>query len=243
MKKILLAFALVAVVLGGCKGKTGPAGASGANGTDNPSKTNVYTTRFQTGVEPSNSYSGITWDRLDLNSQETSFTNDGNLFTGISSTEDVSAILVKFNIAGLIPSNAILTTAAIELVSTSSTTLTGPVTVGVHSMGYAWNNQADWHGNGSGALWGPQGQMFGSYCYGSAMGTVVIPTFYTGATNRIGFDVSTATIAGWMNGTNNGLAIVSENMGADTSTGTVVFSTPTDSNVSYRPVLEVNYTL
>jgi hypothetical protein len=75
------------------------------------------------------------------------------------------------------------------------------------------------------------------------MGTAVLPVSYTGATNRIGLDVSTATITAWMNGTNYGLAIVSENMGADAANGTAVFSTPTDSNVSYRPVLEVNYTL
>jgi hypothetical protein len=239
MKKILVLLLVVFAI--GCKGKTGPAGASGANGTDNPSKTNVYTARFETGAEPTDSYSGIIWDRLDSNSTEASFT-DGKLLTGISSNEDVSAILVKFDIAGLIPSNATLTTAAIELVSTSSTTLAGPVTVGVHSMLGVWTIQADWHGNGTGTLWTPSGQMFVSSCYGSAMGTAVIPVSYTGATNRIGLDVSTSTIAAWMTGTNNGLAIVSENMGAD-AVGTVVFSTPSDSNVSYRPVLEVNYTL
>jgi hypothetical protein len=74
------------------------------------------------------------------------------------------------------------------------------------------------------------------------MGTAVLPVSYTGATNRIGIDVSTATIAAWMNGTNNGLAIVSENEGSD-AVGSVVFSAPNDSTVSYRPVLEVNYTL
>jgi hypothetical protein len=245
LKKILMAMLLVAVV--GCKGKTGPTGATGATGTTGPTGTsgtntsNVYTARFQTGVYPSTAYAGVTFNRIDSLNASTNYPNDGKLIFASTSTGEKSALLVKFDIAGLIPSNATLTTAAIELVTTSATTLTGAVTIGVHKIGgYGWTYQASWNREDGSVYWGIS--PFGSNCYGSVMGTAVLPVSYTGATNRIGIDVSTATIAAWMSGTNNGLAIVSENEGTD-ATGSVVFSAPNDSNVSYRPVLEVNYTL
>jgi hypothetical protein len=240
LKKILMAVLVIAVV--GCKGKAGPVGATGSTGDTGSKASNVYTARFQTGVYPSAAYNGTTWNRIDSANPGTSYANDGNLIFANNSTAEKSALLVKFNIAGLIPSNATLTTAAIELVATAPTSLTGPVTIGVHGIGgYAWTYQANWNREDGSGYWGIT--TFGSNCYGSAMGTAVLPVSYTGATNRIGLDVSTATITAWMNGTNYGLAIVSENMGADAANGTAVFSTPTDSNVSYRPVLEVNYTL
>jgi hypothetical protein len=240
MKKILVLICVLATL--GCKGKTGPTGVSGTNGTNGSNSSNVYTARFQTGVDPSTSYNGTTWNRIDSANPGTSYVNDGNLILANTLTAEKSALLVKFDIAGLIPSNATITTSAIELVANTSTTLTGPATIGVYKIGgYGWTYQATWNREDGSVYWGTS--PFGSNCYGSAMGTAVLPVSYTGATNRIGLDVSTATIAAWMNGNNTGLAIVSENMGADTSTGTVVFSTPTDSTVSYRPVLEVNYTL
>jgi hypothetical protein len=245
MKKILILLLVVFVI--GCKGKngadgaTGPTGATGSTGTNGSDTTNVYTARFQTGVYPSTSYSGTTWNRIDSVNAGTIYSNDGKMIFSNTSAGEHSVILVKFNIAGLIPSNATLTTAAIELVANTSTTLAGPVTIGVHKIGgYAWTYQANWNCEDGSGMWG--GSHFGSNCYGSVMGTAVLPVSYTGATNRIGLDVSTATITAWMNGDNTGLAIISENEGAD-STGSVVFSTPTDSTVSYRPVLEVNYTL
>ena len=248
MKK--LSILLLVLVIGftvGCKGKTGPTGANGtngsngSNGTNGSDTTNVYTARFQTGVDPSTAYAGVTFNRLDSVNAGTIYSNDGKLIFSNTSAGEHSVILVKFNIAGLIPSNATLTTAAIELVSNTSTTLAGPVTIGVHKIGgYAWTYQASWNSEDGTVYWGYS--IFGSNCYGSVMGTAVLPVSYTGATNRIGLDVSTATINAWMNGDNTGLAIVSENQGAD-STGSVVFSAPNDSNVSYRPVLEVNYTL
>jgi hypothetical protein len=239
MKKLILIMLVILTI--GCKGKTGPAGVSGTNGTNGTTPSTFYTTRFQTGVEPSSSYAGVTFNRVDSLNADTAYSNDGSLILADSSTAEESALLVKFNIAGLIPSNATLTTDAIELVATSSTTLAGPVTIGVHKIGsYAWTYQASWNRFNGSSLWSLS--TFNSNCYGSVMGTAVLPVSYTGATNRIGIDVSTATIAAWMNGTNNGLAIVSENEGSD-AVGSVVFSAPNDSTVSYRPVLEVNYTL
>jgi hypothetical protein len=250
MKKLSILILALAIVLSvGCKGKTGPTGANGtngnngSNGTNGSDTTNVYTARFQTGVDPSTSYSGTTWNRIDSVNAGTIYSNDGKLIFSNTSVGEHSVILVKFDIAGLIPSNATLTTAAIELVANTSTTLVGPVTIGTHKMGMApWTYQASWNSSDGSVYWTSTGQIFGSYCYGSVMGTAVLPVSYTGATSRIGLDVSTATITAWMNGDNTGLAIVSENEGAD-STGSIVFSTPTDSTVSYRPVLEVNYTL
>jgi len=245
MKKILVLLLVVFAI--GCKGKngvdgaTGPTGATGSKGTNGSDTTNVYTARFQTGVDPSTTYAGVTFNRLDSVNAGTIYSNDGKLIFSNTPAGEHSVILVKFNITGLIPSNATLTTAAIELVSNTSTTLTGPVTIGVHKIGgYAWTYQASWNSSDGSVYWGYS--IFGSNCYGSVMGTAVLPVSYTGATNRIGLDVSTATIATWMNGDNTGLAIVSENEGSD-AMGSVVFSAPNDSNVSYRPVLEVNYTL
>jgi hypothetical protein len=248
MRKFSILIFVLAIGLSvGCKGKTGPTGANGtngnngSNGTNGSDTTNVYTSRFQTGVDPSTAYAGVTFNRIDSLNATGIYSNDGKLIFANTSTGEISALLVKFDIAGLIPSNATLTTAAIELVANTSTTLGGPVTIGVHKIGgYGWTYQTSWNREDGSGMWGIS--HFGSNCYGSVMGTAILPVSYTGATNRIGLDVSTATITAWMNGDNTGLAIVSENQGAD-STGSVVFSTPTDSTVSYRPVLEVNYTL
>jgi len=244
MKRIFLLLLCLGLVAIGCKGKTGPAGASGSSGpggTNGTTPSEFYTARFQTGVDPSTSYSGTTMNRIDSTNTTTSYPNDGSLIFASTSAGEQSAILLKFNIAGLIPSNATLQTAAVELVSTSSTSLSGPLTIGVHAISsYTWTFQATWSRFDGSMLWD---YGFGSTCYGATLDTAVLPASYTGGTNRIGLTLPIATITAWMNGTNNGLAIISEHAGADAATGTVVFSTPADSTASYRPVLEVNYTL
>lgn len=224
------------VLMAGCKAKTGPAGPSGKDGADS---SNVYTASFQTGVEPSSSYSGITWNRIDSANQATAYPNDGALLLSSSTTAERSAFLVRFDVGGLIPSNATLTTAAIELVSSSSTSLTASVTVGAHEVvsNYNWTYQVTWAYQNGVAV-----RAFDSSCYGSTLGTCVIPSSYSGGTYRVGIPIPTSTVRDWMNGSNNGIAIISENMGHD-STGQAVFSTPSDSNLNFRPILMVNYTL
>lgn len=250
MKKFLL-MVLVAGVCFGCKGKTGPAGVSGTNGTDGTDiPANLYTVVFTSGVSPSLGYAGVALNRVDSLNPATIYQNDGNLYFANSPSGEKSVLLVKFDIAGLLPANANIKSADLEMVAKSSTSLSGVVTVGVHEIKpismCLWNTNANWNTVDGSGMWGEcnggsPSNFALSCCYG-VMGTYAIPTSFNGGTNRIGFSISTSTITDWLNGINNGLAITSENMGSD-APGSVIFPEPTNSNLNIRPTLRVNYTL
>jgi hypothetical protein len=247
--KFLLCGLLLTVVFGGifgCKGKAGPAGVSGTNGANGTSATSEYTAVFTNGVAPSSFYSGTTMNRIDSASPTTNYQNDGNVHFGGSSGE-VSAILIMFDITGLIPANATLESAVLELVANSSTSLGGAVTVGVHEMktsGCPWIMYCNWNTYDGATSWSGCGGVgvFNSGAYNTVMGSATLPTSYNGGTNRIGLAVSTSTISDWMAGNNNGLAVVSEHQGSD-ATGLAVFVAPNFANTDIRPTLKVNYKL
>jgi len=110
--------------------------------------------------------------------------------------------------------------------------------------GCPWTANATWNTEDGSLSWsGCSGTGdFNTATFNSSMGTAVLTTSYNGGTNRIGLSVSTSTINDWLAGNNNGLAVVSENMGSDTA-GVAIFASPTNADVNIRPTLKVNYTL
>jgi hypothetical protein len=69
-------------------------------------------------------------NRIDSVNTTTIYSNDGNMYFASAEANERSVVLVKFNIAGLIPTNAVIHSAIIEMVALGGTNLGGAVTVG-----------------------------------------------------------------------------------------------------------------
>jgi len=237
----------VGMMMGGCKGSVGPAGADGVNGT---SADRAYLSVFTTGVSPSASYAGVTMNRIDSVNTTTIYSNDGNMYFASAEANERSVVLVKFNIAGLIPTNAVIHSAIIEMVALGGTNLGGAVTVGARELRTgshcAWDSNAKWSDYNGIATWGACNangwSLFNTTACESVMGTAVLTSAFNGGTNRIGLAIAPSAIRDWLAGDNNGVAIISEHEGADAA-GLAVFAAPNPADANLRPTLKVNYSL
>jgi len=252
MKKYRLIMVL-GLLLAGCKGPTGTTGPTGLKG-DPGTGIQTFTKEFRAGAEPSTAYAGTTMNRVSSANVSTYYQNDGTLRVN-NTTTDISKVLIRFNLNGWIPSNATISSAVLELVTGTTTSIATATTVGLHDMSIAsmvdgspqciWTTTCTWD-NYSTVLWascGGPGSITSGYNYNSTPSdTVSIPTSVNGTNIRLAWNVAPATVQKWLDtpAKNNGFAITSENEGAD-SAGNIIFTAPNDSNPDIRPNLIVTY--
>jgi hypothetical protein len=247
MKKTILlvlftAF-LLPILLLSCKGDKGPQGSTGPVG---------YSIIFQQNGGPTLAYTGAADNRIgDQYYKNYNYGGSGSLYFGnaAGSPDTRFRFLVKFDLAGYMPSNAEVTSANITLsLSPANAICTKGVTLSAYAISVPWQegtiasnpNTPDgstWVSPTTTAQWVNQGGDFNNTPCGG-------PAYADASSTYVTVPISTATINTWRSNPsfNNGVMLVSVNELSGLDDYIAIF-TKEWTTVDQRPKLTVYYTL
>ena len=240
---VLFTAFLLPVVLVSCKGDKGPQGSTGSVG---------YSMIFQQNSGPTLAYSGAADNRigdqyyLNLNVGGGASVYFGN---AALSPDTRLRFLVKFDIAGYIPSNAAVTSANISLsLAPANAVCTRGVTLSAYAVSVPWQegtiasnpsipDGSTWVSPTTTALWVNPGGDFNNIACGG-------PAYADASSTYVTVPINASTINTWRSNPslNNGVILVSANELSGLNDYLAVF-TKEWTTIDQRPKLTVYYTL
>jgi len=251
MRKILASMALT-MLLGGCD--PGPAGPTGPPGTG----IQDFNATFKEGTLPYSGWAGTLFHWVDA-SAPTSSPGVGEIVLKSGSTlSSFSRGLLKFTVSGVIPSNATVSGAVLQLTTKTATALpAGNHVLGIHdasipamaSGGCSWTSGATWERYNGAGNWGVcvggggnPTITRGIHYVDAAMDTLSVnSTTVNGATVLLAWNLDTAVVQGWVANPSNNLGMVlSFETETGLASGNITFWDNTGSDLQ-KPTLVVNY--
>lgn len=221
---LIVMAAAAAMILATC-------GSKGDMGTQGPS--GDYSVYLQQGMYPSASYTGST--NASVSSAFPTASSSAAIYAGVNASSGITRSFIKFDLAGLVPANAVITKCYLTLYCLYAVTDNGANTVTLHELTRNFG-AATWNKYDGITDWAVSG---GDYSAASAGGGV---TMTANAYNEI--PVTVSVVQKWLNvpSVNYGLMINCGNESAGDSSYQAINSTET-TNPERRPMLKIYYTL
>ena len=252
MKKIkLILISLTFLVIGCEKGPAGPTGPQGVPGPGIP----AYSIQFENGFYPDAGYVGVDPHWLDGGNPNTAQgTGEIKVATGLT-TSNVSLGLIRFDLSYGVPLNATITSAAIQLTTRTTTSLTsGTYIFGVHQVipplagQVPWNDASTWNVVVAPFGWngGSSSPITTGVDYTSTpMDAVTVTSTQINSTQvLLAWNITPSLAQVWVNPANNnfGVLISPEPETSGTLSGFISFWDNTGTN-QQKPKMLVTYTI